>query len=78
LTGPAAHVLIPVLLIGEKSIMQWLIEVLGTNMGGYGAYIWRSFLICAVVMLSMTIASLLSLKRAMARLSSLTSNADET
>lgn len=33
-------------------------------MGGYGAYVWPSFLITAAVMLAMTMASVRSLRRA--------------
>jgi heme exporter protein D len=42
--------------------MEKLTEVLA--MGGYGAYIWPSFLVAVLVMAGMATASLRSLRRA--------------
>jgi heme exporter protein CcmD len=58
--------------------MQWLIEVLGTSMDGYGIYVWPSFLICGVVMLTIALSSIRGLRRANTALDVLESNADET
>ncbi len=44
--------------------MQWLVEVLGTSMDGYGIYVWPAFLICALVMLVLAMTSLRALRRA--------------
>jgi heme exporter protein CcmD len=57
--------------------MQWLIEVLGTSMDGYGVYVWPSFLICGVVMLGIAIVSARALRRANAKLTAIESGAHE-
>jgi heme exporter protein D len=42
--------------------MEKLTEIFA--MGGYGAYVWPSFIVAALAMAAMVIASLKSLKRA--------------
>jgi heme exporter protein CcmD len=59
--------------------MQRLIEILGTSMGGYGVYVWPSFLIALLVMAAMALLSLCALRRASLTLATLQSSAaDET
>ena len=57
--------------------MQWLVEVLGTSMDGYGIYVWPAFLICGAVMIAMAASSARHLRRAKASLRALESGADE-
>lgn len=44
--------------------MQWLVEVLGTSMDGFGIYVWPAYLVCALVMLAVGVTSLRALRRA--------------